>query len=196
MLSNLDLFAPQAPRLTVLSYGAGQDSTALLELYFNDPAFRAKYAPGDFMVVMSDTGDEYAETYEHVERTKLRCAAHGVEFHFLTADKGYHSESWSSLLHFFRSKGTIGSKAYPKTCTDRLKLRPIYRFLEHWLSERYGVQHGRKQGIREFAATYGKIQMMIGIATGEERRVADPARKGHRWYRESIDNIYCVIALT
>ncbi len=190
-----DLFAPTGSRLTVLSYGAGQDSTALLELYINDPAFRDKYAPHDFLVVMSDTGDEYPATYEHVRRTQARCIEHGIEFHFLTSDKGFHSDSWSSLTHFFRAKGTIGSKAYPKTCTDRLKLQPIYRFLDQWLSDRYGVQSGRKKGIRQFADTYGRIQVMLGISAGEDRRVADPAKNPHDWYRRSITNIYPLIDL-
>ena len=192
---NFDLFHPEESRLTVLSFGGGQDSTALLELYIQDAAFRKKYAPRDFMVVMSDTGDEYPETYLHVENVRRRCVSEGIEFHFLTADMGFHSESWRSLTHFYRTKGTIGSKAYPKTCTDRLKIQPIYRFLEQWLSKRYGVVCNRKQGIREFAACYGKIQVMLGIAKGEERRVASPERNPNRWYRESISNLYPLIDL-
>lgn len=190
-----DLFAPTGNRLTVLSFGGGQDSTALLELYINDAAFRRKYAPNDFMVVMSDTGDEYPETYEHVARVRERCASKGIEFHLLTSDLGYHSPSWLSLTHFFRTKGTIGSKTYPKTCTDRLKIQPIYRFLEQWLSDKYGVPCNRKKGIRAFAATYGRIQVMLGIAKGEERRVADPERNPHDWYRASIANVYPLLDL-
>jgi len=82
---------------------------------------------------------------------------------------------------------------FPKTCTDRLKIQPIYKFLEFWLSERYGVQYGKKKGIREFAVTRGKINMMIGIAKGEERRVSDPEKNPKRWYRESIQPIYPLI---
>lgn len=190
-----ELFQPRDSRLTVLSFGGGQDSTALLELYINDAGFQERYAPRDFMVVMSDTGDEYPETYSHVEETRLRCLAKGIEFHFLTADMGFHSESWQSLKHFYRTKGTIGSKAYPKTCTDRLKIQPIYRFLEQWLSDRYGVSCSRKKGIREFAATHGKINVMLGIAKGEERRVAAPDTNPNRWYRESILNLYPLIDL-
>jgi 3'-phosphoadenosine 5'-phosphosulfate sulfotransferase (PAPS reductase)/FAD synthetase len=171
-----DLFAPVGHQLTVLSFGAGQDSSTLLEKYFDDPTFRERYAPNDFLCVMSDTGDEFDQTYKHVEYVKRRCAEEGVEFVFLTADMGYHSEGWKSLRHFYRSKGTIGSKAYPKTCTDRLKLQPIYRFLEEWLGERYGVRTGNKVGFREFALRYGKIQMMIGIAKGEEGRMSDASQ--------------------
>lgn len=188
-----DLFAPTESQLTVLSFGAGQDSSVLLEKYLDDSEFRAKYAPNDFVVIMSDTGDEFDETYKHVEYCQKRCDEEGVEFHFLTSDKGYHSESWLSLRHFYRLKNTIGSKMFPKTCTSRLKLQPIYRFLEHWLSEKYGVQCKNKKGIREFAARYGKIQMMIGIAKGEEKRMADASKNPNRWYRDSIENVYPLI---
>ena len=189
------MFEPVKSSLTVLSFGAGQDSTVLLDKYLTDTGFRAKYAPDDFLVVMSDTGDEFDATYAHVKATQERCIEAGVEFVFITYDMGFHSESWKTLRHFYRSKGTIGSKAFPKTCTDRLKLQPIYRFLEHWLSERYGVQCNNKKGIREFAARYGKIQMMIGISKGEENRVSDPANNSNRWYRDSIETIYPLIDL-
>jgi hypothetical protein len=190
-----DLFAPAGNQLTVLSYGGGQDSSALLEMYLGDPSFREKYASGDVLIIMSDTGDEFPRTMEHVRETQARCAEAGVEFVLITADMGYHSESWKNLRHFYRTKGTIGSKAFPKTCSDRLKVQPIYRFLEQWLADRYGVKCGRKAGIREFAARFGKIRMMIGIAKGEESRGADPAKNPHRWYRESIEPIYPLIDL-
>lgn len=194
-MTTSDLFAPRGQRLTVLSFGGGQDSSALLEKLMDDASFRRKWAPEDLLVIMSDTGDEFDATYAHVRDTQRRCREVGIEFVFLTADMGYHSESWRSLRHFYRSKGTIGSKAYPKTCTDRLKLQPIYRFLEHWLSQRYGVRCFKKQGIREFAKRYGKIRMMIGIAKGEERRVSDPQKNPNRWYRESIETVYPLLDL-
>lgn len=190
-----DLFTPQTPPLTVLSFGGGQDSSTLLEMYIDDPQFRQRYAPGDFLVVMSDTGDEFPETYRHVERTKKRCEDAGVEFVHITADMGYHSSNWQSLRHFYRTKNAIGSKAYPKTCTDQLKITPIFKFLENWLSQKYGVQNRNKAGLREYAATHGKIRMMLGIASGEEKRMTDAASSPKRWYRESIENIYPLIDL-
>lgn len=190
-----DLFAPEGTRLTVQSYGGGQDSAVLLEKYLDDHEYRARWAPHDFLVVMSDSGDEFDATYEHIEYARKRCKEAGVEFVFITSDMGYHSDSWQSLRHFYRTKQTIGSKAFPKTCTDRLKLQPIYRFLEEWLGKQYGVRVGKKQGFREFALRYGKIQMILGIAKGEEKRVADPAKNPNRWYRESIETVYPLIEM-
>lgn len=190
-----DLFKPKGNKLCVLSFGAGQDSTVLLEKYLHDFEFRNEYAPNDFLVVMSDTGDEFDDTYQHVYRTQEKCIKAGVEFVFLTSDMGFHSESWLSLRHFYKTKSTTGSRAFPKTCTDRLKIQPIYRFLEHWLSKRYGVQCNKKMGFREFAAQHGKIKMMIGISKGEEKRISNPSKSTKRWYRDSIEPIYPLIEL-
>lgn len=194
-MQTYDLFQPNNNKLTVLSYGAGQDSSYLLEKYLDDPEFREQYAPNDFLVIMSDTGDEFDDTYKHVYKTQEKCKKAGVEFVFLTSDMGFHSESWLSLRHFYRTKTTTGSRAFPKTCSDRLKIQPIYRFLEHWLSIKYGVQCNNKKGIREFAARFGKIKMMIGISKGEEKRVSDPSKSPKRWYRESIEPIYPLIEM-
>lgn len=195
-MENNDLFVPTDSQLTVLSFGAGQDSSAMLEMYLGDSAFRQQYAPKDFLVLMSDTGDEFDPTYEHVAEVQHRCQQLGVEFVLITPDMGYHSESWQSLRHFYRTHGTIGSKAFPKTCTDRLKIQPIYRFLEHWLSQRYGVQCNDKKGLREFAATFGKIQMLLGFAKGEEKRVSQAkAKKRQRWFVESVKPVYPLVEI-
>lgn len=37
--------------LTVLSYGGGQDSTAILYKIIHDPAFKSHYVPGKLLVV-------------------------------------------------------------------------------------------------------------------------------------------------
>jgi hypothetical protein len=50
-------------------------------------------------------------------------------------------------------------------------------------------------GERQFAAMHGKIQMMLGIAAGEEKRASDPSQNPNRWYRESIETIYPLIDL-
>ena len=184
-----------APRLAVLSHGMGQDSTTLLEMLIDDPAFRARYAPNDLLVVFSHTGDEFDETVEHTEATKKRCRDAGIEFHHITPDLGFHSKSWPSLREFYRANGAIGSKSYVKSCSAQLKITPIYKFLEHWLSEKYGVQCHNKKGIREFAAKYGKIDMIIGIAKNEEKRITDPSKNPSRWYRESINPVYPLIDL-
>lgn len=189
-----DLFPGPDNTLTVLSFGAGQDSSALLEMYLQDhESFRRRYAPNDFIVVMSDTGDEHAETYRHVEYCQARCKQEGLPFFFITNDMGFHPRTWPDLRTFYRSKGTIGSKSYPKTCTSNLKLTPIYGFIEAYLEKTYGVTAHHKRGFYEFAARFGKVRVLVGIAAGEERRRADPSTNPNVWMRETIDVVYPLI---
>ena len=187
------LFETDVIGLTVLSYGGGQDSTAILLKLIHDREFRQQYAPGRLLVVMSDTGDEHPETYQTVSDVRRLCRQHDIEFVFITSDMGFHSPSWLSLRHFYRTHDTIGSQAYPKTCSDRLKIEPTYRFLEQWLTDEYGVRFGRKKGIEQFAAERGKVKMILGIAKGEENRTSLAADSRKKWYRNSIEHVYPLI---
>jgi len=76
--------------LTVLSYGAGQDSTAILYKLIHDPAFRAKYVEGHLLVLMSDTGNEHPETYDLIKEVDALTLKEKISFVFLTKDKGFH----------------------------------------------------------------------------------------------------------
>jgi len=187
-------------KLTILSFGGGQDSTALLYKYIYDADFRAKYAPEDFLVIMSDTGDEHGSTYKHVHFTEQLCKEHSIRLVFITEDMGYHG-SWGNLRSFMRRTNTIFSKAFPKTCTDKLKLRPIYNYLEDHIKRTYyygpDIPSSPKMAYKEFAATHGKIDVMIGIAKGEEKRLPDPAKadKLPKWQQASINKVYPLIDL-
>lgn len=179
--------------LTILSFGGGQDSTAIAYKLVYDAEFRAKYAPGRLLVVMSDTNNEHSETKAHVESMKAFFRIHGIEFVHITKEMGFHSASWQGLKEFYRSKNAIGSKSYPKTCTDQLKLRPIFRFLETWIWKNYGLQVNRKSGIVNFAKKYGKIRILIGIARGEEKRIS--GKFSEAWKRQSLQNEYPLVDL-
>ena len=166
-------------RLTVLSYGGGQDSDTLLKKYIYDKKFRAQYAPDDFLVLMSDTGDEHASTYKHVLKTEQLCRKHGIKFHLITEDEGYHG-SWGNLRSFYLRTKTIGSKAFPKTCTDKLKLVPFYNWLEDYIKKNYyfgpNLSNASKRVYHEFTSNWGQIDILLGIAKGEEKRLPDPAK--------------------
>lgn len=185
---------PAVPALTVLSFGGGQDSTAILYRLAYDAAFRAQYAPGRLLVLMSDTGDEHEETYAHVAFVKAFCVQHHIEFCFITKEMGYHSAAWQDLRSFYRRTTTIGSKAYPKTCTDKLKLVPLYRYLESWIGREYGIQTGRKRGLYEFTKRFGKIRVLLGIAADETSRVAKEQSR-QKWMRDAIDRAYPLVDL-
>jgi hypothetical protein len=167
--------SPSAP-LTVLWFGGGQDSTALLYLYAFDTSFRARYTEGThFLVVMSDTGNEYPETYQHCQEVARFCEAQGIEFHLLTPAHGYHSSSWQSLPEQYdRSRGLM-SLCFPKSCTDALKIQVCYRFLANYVRERYGFTGAGNRVFYEYAARFGPLRSLIGFAKGEEARCAAPA---------------------
>lgn len=170
-------------RLTVLSFGGGQDSTEILYKYAYDAAFRLEYAPEGFVVIMSDTKNEHPHTYAHVQEIKRFCILHGIEFHLLTSDMGFHVESWPDLIT--PQTRVEGGKFKPtlvqlgtKTCTLQLKIGPIYKFLDEWINTKYGygfkVQPRRgclKQAITRFGEENGHIDVLIGFAAGEESRM-------------------------
>lgn len=177
-MSSVDSFIVQARQalsnqLTVLSFGGGQDSTAILYRLHFDPKFRKMYAPKDLIVVMSDTGDEHQRTYLHVAKIKNWCKKVGIEFYFITADMGYHSPHWRTLRHQFKRNNTIGSVSFPQTCTDNLKVKVIDKFLEDWIVKKYNLKGGgRKKGFYQFHEQYGKVNLLLGFAAKEERRMS------------------------
>ena len=178
--------------LTILSYGGGQDSTAILYKLIHNPIFRLEYAPEDLIVVMADTGNEHEETYGYVEIAKKICFDHDIPFIFL---KGYATGDWKEgLISFYEAKSTVGSKAFRKTCTMRLKINPIYNWLDAYLHEYYGTTvSGNKKAIRQFALNHGKIDVLIGIAKGEESRAGTNEESKQRWMREAINKRYPLI---
>ena len=181
-------------KLTVLSYGGGQDSTAILYKLIHDKEFRAKYAPEELVVVMADTNNEHKETYDYVEIVKEICALHDIPFVFL---QEYATGDWKKgLIAFYKAKNVVGSKAFRKTCTMRLKINPIYNWLDQYLHEMYGTTvKGNKKAIRQFALNHGKIDVLIGIARDEEKRAGTNEESKHRWMRESINKRYPLIEI-
>ncbi len=99
----------------VLSYGGGQDSTALLLRLIFDAKFRRAYSYNRLLVLMSDTGNEHDHTYRYVRDVIAPlCAAEGIAFHFLTHDMGFHSPTWPDLVSFYERTHTCGSRISPQ----------------------------------------------------------------------------------
>lgn len=187
-------------KLTVLSFGAGQDSTAILYLLAFDKKFREHYAPGDLLVVMSDTGNEHPMTYLHVILVKKFCAEHGIEFAFVRPSMGFHKGNWQSLEHYFQTYDLVMSVFFNKSCTDGLKIQPFYRYLNQWVAKKYGHEESggefrTKRALVEFARRNGKVRVLLGIAKGEEGRVGDDSALTARWQRLSVKREYPLIAL-
>lgn len=187
------------PELTILSFGSGQDSAALLALYRHDPEFRTRYAPNQFLVVFSDTGNEMPQTYEYAEEVQELCNREGILFYWLRPNMGFHSKNWHSLDQQMDANGTVFSKAFSKSCTDKLKVQVIYRWLAWWIEQQYEIENPEKKyrgkaPIVAFVRTYGKIRIILGIAAGEEKRVAK-ARHHAKWQEICLEKSYPLVDL-
>lgn len=184
--------------LLVVSFGGGQDSTTILYQYFDNPGFRAMYPCDRFAVVMSSTGadEEHPETYEHINYISALCEENNTDFFFLTPELGFHSDAWTGLRDFYRRTNTVGSKAFPKTCTDNLKIQPIYRWLEWYIGNIYKLPWGKgKKAIQTFGRLYSPIGMMIGIASDEaDRRIGDQSGEP-LWMQKYIDKVFPLVDL-
>lgn len=182
-----EVLANQGSGITILSFGAGQDSTAILYKLVYDPQFAKKYLNGELHIVMSDTGNEFPETYQHLVQIASFCDTHGIPFAFLTENEtyrkchwakfGYHGKTWSSLQTQYETNNCIMSVALPRTCTDNLKIQPFYRYIAQLLSDRYGYDPLRKKCFSQYHEEYGKLRILIGFANGEQDRVASPPKQ-------------------
>jgi hypothetical protein len=192
--------------LTVLSFGGGQDSTAMLYKYVYDESWRKKYAPGDFLVVQSDTGDEHDHTWEHVQEVKRFCLIHKIEFVHLTSDMGYHSPAWPNIIEpqmrgadseFTPTLIQLGTK----TCTLKVKVDPIYKYLDAWINTKYGyglkvnpkTQGCGKAAFKRFFQENGHIDVLIGYAAGEESRAEKSKRLEEKQQASKEDSFWKTI---
>jgi 3'-phosphoadenosine 5'-phosphosulfate sulfotransferase (PAPS reductase)/FAD synthetase len=191
------MFLKNKKQLTVLSYGGGQDSTALMLKALHDNDFISKYIPGDFLVIMADTGNEHSETTATRKQVEKLCSDRGVDFIFLDLKYKYTSPSWQGgLVDFYERGNRIGSKAYPKTCTDKLKIVPIYNFLDEYIHAKYNTTKvGRKAAIKEFTGDGGSINVLLGIAKGEESRASKNEDSPLKWQRDCINKVYPLLDL-
>jgi hypothetical protein len=205
--------------LTVLSFGGGQDSTYILYKIIRDPEYRRKVVKGRLLVVMCDTGSEHDYTYEHVIFIKQLCIEHGIEFYFLTPDMGYHPNTWPTLEYQMAKNNSIMSMMFPRSCTDNLKIKPFYNFLNVWIArniydqtvDQAPAKTRNKKWIYKFHADYGKINVIIGIAAGEEKRIKKSKKEklktqlnffkkpqkqksdGGKWMRVCINKYYPMV---
>lgn len=166
--------------LLVLSHGGGQDSATNAALLQRE--LKHLVEGKHLIYVMSDTGDEHPETYEYVARQREICRERGIEFHFITNDMGYHVPSWMGLSQAHERSIENGKAMIAmlneKTCTINLKLDVIYKFLDSYINDRYGYGFKKeesggcgKEAIKAYEAEYGKLEVIIGFAAGEDKRV-------------------------
>lgn len=193
--------------IVVLWLGAGQDSTALLFKFVFDEDFKKVYlGDAELLVIMSDTGNEFPDTYIYIGYLQKFCQAHGVEFRFITKEMGFHGNTWPSLQEQFERNMNVMGVTFNKTCTHNLKVKPCNDFLEDYLKKRYQfTSKGSKRVFYDYTKVYGKLTTIIGFAKGEESRMAiSPQleifsdynkKKDYRavWVKQNIEQKYPLI---
>jgi hypothetical protein len=184
------------PQLTLLSFGGGQDSWALLYKFIYDPDFRKKYAPKDLIVAMSDTGNEFPYTYLYVKLAKDLCDQHGIHFQFITNDQGYHTPGWMNLKdNMRRNKTILGAAMGVKACTPSLKIQVVDKYMYAYMCKLYGFEPRiNKASWKDYKQKFGtRARVIIGFAKDEEARMAK-SNKAHeslpKWKREHIQYVY------
>lgn len=97
---------------TILSYGAGVNSTAIIAL-----AMLGKIPMPDY-IVFSDTGAEWPHTYKYMDYMESK----GIGIIYLEG-----GDCGMTLIEYCRGKNFIPSRMN-RWCTDRWKITPIKRF--------------------------------------------------------------------
>lgn len=184
---------PPPIALTYFLFGGGQDSTTILLKIIHDKEFRAKHIKGRLLVAMSDTGAEHTHTYKHIQLIIDLCHKHGIEFFFITSSDGYHSVTWQSLEEQYKRTMTIGSAAFPQTCTDNLKVKPCDRFLDAWVQRNYTGAMKQKRAIHKFYEQHGSIRYILGFAKGEEKRTTKGNKFDAKWKQRCVERYFPLI---
>jgi len=189
------------PQLTMLSFGGGQDSFAMLYSIIHDPAFRKKYAPNDFFVAMSDTGNEHPYTYKAVKEAQALCKKHNIHFQFITNDQGFHTDGWMTLKDNMRRNKIILSAQMLKSCTGSLKISVVDKYMYYYMCSLYGFEW--KPKTKKMWDAYGekfntKARILIGFAKDEETRMTNTIQSMKnpnvgKWKQEHIQFVYPLI---
>jgi len=166
------------PRPSVLSFGGGVNSTALL-------VGLAERVELPHLVLFSDTGGERPATYRHVEHMAAWCAVRGVPF--VTVTNGGRGQG-ATLEENCLTRKELPSLAYGfKGCSSKWKRQPMDRYVREWAPAVECWENG------------GKVLRLIGIDAGESHRavLTEDAKHVYRyplvewgWTREE-----CVTAI-
>ena len=154
-----------------LSYGMGVDSTSILTRWLTDPSSR-DFDLADLIVITSQTGDEFKETGELVERYILpMLKAAGVRFVEIAraarsqkvakyvvlqdtrSPERLHLQGGYTLADEMLESGTVPQTAGGHLCSIKSKAVPI----EAWLLDEFGTD-GRRHAIGYSADEYGRAK--------------------------------------
>lgn len=137
--------------LTIVAYGGGTDSTAMLiEL--------VRRSNSVDLILFADTGGEKPHTYRYVEMFSAWLAQRGYPA-IITARKVRATGEVHSLEENCLESSMLPSIAYGfKSCSQKFKIQPQDKFVNHWAPAVEEWKAGRK------------VVKMIGYDSDEARR--------------------------
>lgn len=141
--------------LTVLSLGAGVQSSALLLLACQGELHADR-------AIFADTGDEPESVYRWLETLEAHAARAGLPVDRVSAgrlsDDQLDPDKDRSLLPVFLRTGSAGGGTSTRRCTYDYKIAPIRRRIRELLGQPTGTPPA------------GAVDMLIGISTDEVQR--------------------------
>lgn len=180
-------------KLTVVSFGAGQDTIYFVWRLIIDLEFRKRHIPNDFIIVGSDTGAEHPHTYEAIKAVELLALENQVPFYWITPQMGFHPKTWPSLFAQYEKNDSIGSVAFRQSCTDNLKVKVVDGFVEWFLKQNFGYTSTRKKAYHEFYEQYGSIRLILGFAAKEEGRTSNGNKFDPVWKQKTVQRYFPLI---
>lgn len=161
------------PKLVVVSYSGGVQSTALAHMVLRDVA---GLGDTDVALVMADPGMEDSRTYAHTERMKALCELEFVPFIEAPGPDLYcdliqrqgpridNPPYWTRPRRGWKDRGQLMQK-----CTRHYKIRPMARAVRWLLNHLYGVPTGG----RSEKLYPGIVERWVGFSAEEEHRCKD-----------------------
>jgi hypothetical protein len=174
---------------TILSYGGGVDSTALLAMHLNrdraaaalgiDRAALDAALPTFDAVMFSDPGAEFQSTYKTIETAKALCAAAGLPFHQVRREGETISEQMLRL-------GTIPlMPGGPHVCSRKFKgdvlereAKKLYGEGVQWV---IGIEASEGHRLTRFQGAKGSVQPLYPLVTLGMDREACERMNGLLW---------------
>lgn len=146
--------------MRVLSFGGGVNSTAMLLCLV-----QRGQAPD--LILFSDTGGEFPETYAHIREIQDWCATKGIEFRIVSnAGRGQGDSLEDNCL----KRAELPSLAYGfKGCSVKWKRQPMDRYMK------------TREDAKALWAAGERIEKCIGIDAGERHRAVLTSDKDYNY---------------
>ena len=170
------LTTTRSPKLTVLNFSGGKQSSALLWMVLRGELPRPKH----FIVLTANPGMENSLTYKYVDMMFVRCREAGIE-----AFRAPGPNLYEDMVALAQSDKTrLDNPPYwtknPKTgklgqlmqkCTRHYKIAPMDRLIRGYMEERFEISR-KSSRLGE-----NTVEKWIGLSASEEIRVKPSNRK-------------------